>query len=581
MIIENVSEIRTQKARSIAALPNHVTRTLQYKVLQLPLEHSDICVIESFIKRLDGNGQRTFARPCPTKPRHGFVDSRIVSSMADVLGLSAEVMRADALGEIVLMPYISADRSAVLTPTAVAIGAGNDGATQGRDALTLPVAFVSISSGLIADSRIENCAYIEAISYMGVVYAVQARDGVAIANGAGDYIPCRMRVTAIETTEGTAEEFENRISNSQEGTILYHPNGTILSHYSQHACLKNMPIIFSEKCPSIGDTLTPTVTVEQPKTADMLKGIERGMEKDLVQSQSDECSMAVSMVHNASALIQDSNGAYALGYAVAVLLRLAYAACIGEYRHKRKSHRVSRDVIYRRALYSFDGFLKSRIKMKPALESFFHSKWATGYGGERWATCATVAIALETALVSFVKTGKSESAKGVVAAAHNVINCAHNNGKFLSKFTSNRTFDNAANGEMMQTLQAYFAAYSVIVSRGNTPLTVIGKLRGFRIRHKKAPRTIGQKYLQFAFRQDNAVFHFQFKSDGIEGYKSADIQRYVMPDYVARYLDLLSHDLPKARSFASGKRYWEIPADILSPTSQLVSVLSNAGIEVN
>ncbi len=583
MVIHDPTQARTQKARGILALENVIDGANRQPsaVVQLPMIESDLTALDVTLRR---HG-KLFARPCPTTPRHGFVDSRPVFSREDALALETEVLAADPNGEMVFMPYVESSLSAVMTPQACAIGEGNDGATQGRNAITLPIAYVAVSNYLTRTAGIKNCIYFEAVqSSDSRVYVVQARDGVVSSPVNGDYIPVNTVVTEVVHASGDALQFEERIKNAQAGTVLYHPKGSMLSHYSQHAALRSMPIIFGTEEPIIGTELRANVTVQSVKVDAMLEGIERGMESDLQFNslQKKLCATALSVIHNASALLQDSNGAYLVGFYSAVLLRLAYAACIGEYRHKSKAG-LSRETVYNRCLHSFAGFLKARSKMQKALHSFRFAYWKSGYGGEKWAICSDSAIALERALVAVVRKPSEQTAKNVVASAHNVVNCAHNNGPFLSKFVEQSAFDNAAHGEIVTTLKAYFSAYLTLTLRSDTVFTVLKKLKGFRNRKRIVKPVTKTSKLQFTYRQEKAVYHFQFKSERYSQYRSADIQRFVFPIELQILLDSIASGNTDARSFASSKPYWTIDAKAIPAglNATFTEVLTNAQLFAN
>jgi hypothetical protein len=99
--------------------------------------------------------------------------------------------------------------------------------------------------------------------------------------------------------------------------------------------------------------------------------------------------------------------------------------------------------------------------------------------------------------VNLVRNVSDDTAKSVVAAAHNVVNCAHNNGPFLSKFVGRNTFDDAANVNMLQTVREYFNAYKLLTDKPVTTLASIGKLKRFRIEPRK---TSNEGRLQFHYR---------------------------------------------------------------------------------
>src|ERR1041385_7819240 len=256
---------KTQKARGIQVLAEHFPGSVpNFRVFSLPLsEDLDTDAFNHITLKRD-----VFVRPCPITPRHGFVDSRIVDreTVNDLLSVAKEAQAADPEAELVVMEAIPASASAVLTPTSIAIGPGTSSATQGKGAITLPLTGVHFRSELLREAQIKDTPYAEALyttsdsGYSSRTYLVQLRDGVgcASAHPAGmDWIPADTIVSAgysVPNYEKDALALEQAIKNAAPGSILWHPGGTLLSHYSQHAMLRKMPIVFGER-PAVGQTL--------------------------------------------------------------------------------------------------------------------------------------------------------------------------------------------------------------------------------------------------------------------------------------------------------------------------------------
>jgi len=97
-----------------------------------------------------------FARPCPRKPCHGFVDSRVVRTPHALLNLYRESLREDKDGEIVMMKAYSASLSAVGTNSGVTWGRGTDAVTSGKGQETVTIQAPSQMAGI--KSLLERCA---------------------------------------------------------------------------------------------------------------------------------------------------------------------------------------------------------------------------------------------------------------------------------------------------------------------------------------------------------------------------------------------------------------------------------------
>ena len=600
---------RTQKALGVQVLSAYTSEVPAHVVLPLPLPREaltldslgKLIIFKSILKY----GGKVFARPCPMTPRHGFVDSRIIEDLTDLQALADETLAADSQGELLLMEAIPATASAVLTPTAIAIGSSTDGATQGRNAVTLPLVHAGFSdASLIERAHINDTPYVEALYHLHVdseaAYSpriVQLRDGVATGQArlkpGENWVYTETVVTGYLNVADYGDDalgFEADVKAAIPGTVLIHKGGTLLSHFSQHAMLRKMPIIFGT-IPEVGTTLTPTVSADgTPQIAQLKRGLVDGMYIKLdYDTYRQAATFALVALHNASALMYDEMGAYYLGAALIMLTRLAYAAISGEFRHHQKrGGKKCRDTVYTATLNGFEGFLNGRKTLPRAWRSFAFAHWTSGYGGAAWAKCSTVTAALDTTLRDFVKHSRPETLAEIISAAHNVINCAHNNGRFLSKYVSQSVFDAAARGNVVVTLTGLFFGYYRLSLGAAMPdsemyaatVNVWKKLKTLKepvepkANKKKAPNFLGVKgKIQFHMDRDQGrIIHFQQANSGhADGYVSANIYVSTLPQVVTRWLSVMCATKPKnAPSMAgnSDKRYW-----ILSPYADVPSEL--------
>src|SRR6185437_13355334 len=143
--------VRTQKAAGVLALKDFNWSTIRTNVFQSPSE----------ITRDPWYGSAPlFARPCPVRPRHGFVDSQVVPTVKDARALLNLAQEVDPEAELLIMEYIQAHYNAIWTPGRFVIGPGHDGATSGTNSFTIPLvpndAWMALFSGysLLKEARI-------------------------------------------------------------------------------------------------------------------------------------------------------------------------------------------------------------------------------------------------------------------------------------------------------------------------------------------------------------------------------------------------------------------------------------------
>ena len=78
-----------------------------------------------------------FARPCPVRPRHGFVDSRPYTGRGALKSIFLEAKEVDPEAELIIMPFLSGKFSGIITPNSLTIGQGHAGATAGTGSVHL------------------------------------------------------------------------------------------------------------------------------------------------------------------------------------------------------------------------------------------------------------------------------------------------------------------------------------------------------------------------------------------------------------------------------------------------------------
>ena len=505
MVALGLVDARTQKARGYTVIARELNVPKPFWVI------SESNEIETAVRGLTIPATGLFVRPCPVRPRHGFVESRLVNAsltpsntdgiIAELHGVLEEAKKADPDAELLLVPCVNATHNLILTPSRMAIGKGNDGATAGHQSTVFPLtgtAFPDLPASVIKQAAVAESEdpYVEVVIrdgyqnlYTGyanptaVVYFTQLRAGVKIPAAVDlDFIPSEFTVDKVIEASGDLLEWERQVKEEiKPGTAVFHLGGTLISHYGVHCIFHNIPILTTRK-PVIGETLVPTKRPDLPTPEAVIYGLGlaasdkyiglllnnfHGVSVDGSWPASMYCNEAVALLlvaaHNAAALAGD-HGKW-LGIATVLMMRLGMAASHGEARHKKvdgldtASH--SRALVYKKAL---NDFFNARMTVGCAQWRFKNLSWSASYGGLAWASCTAAIIRLDQSARTLIKEPNDANVAALVTALHNAINQAHNGGWWLNKFVSGKTiFDEAA----VQRMAALCAAAPAILEVAN------------------------------------------------------------------------------------------------------------------
>ena len=460
----------TQKVRGYIALAETLKVPQPYRVV------TDKADIESLSLQ-----RKSFVRPCPIRPRHGFVESRLVdadlvSSPTDVIeAIFDEAKAADPQAELLIVPYVDSAYNMVITPTRLAIGAGNDGATAGKGSITVPLMgepFSEISQKLYdqasVDTRTED-PYFEAVADDGYkVSFTQLRAGVKIPPAVGDdYIPKDMIVEEVIDASGDLLEWESQVKRIKSGTVVCHVGGTLTSHYGVHCLYNNIPVLTSHR-PSVGDFLQTKEKGAAPDPEAIKRGLSVGITIPLRQdpryvsdgeiSARDAIKVLLVALHNAGAMGEKDG--FWIGFAAAIMQRVGMAASHGEARHKNipKTGKVARPAVYKVALADF---FASRETLGAAQWSFQNLAWSSGYGGPKWAKCTEATIELDSSIREFLNDPSELQVGRLITKLNNAVNQAHNGGWWLNKFVGAELFDLAAAQSINLIAQAGIGMFRV------------------------------------------------------------------------------------------------------------------------
>ena len=392
-----------------------------------------------------------FARSCPPKPEHGYLESVPLESKAHLKELLEKTLKLHPDSEIMLMPLIKyLVGSFVWTPQSVAFGPSNDGATAGKGSVRLPLVPVQLAKELLDAAGIpegetpfvEGLAQTEQRSHL-----VQLRYGPNVPMSL-DFVPEDVEVKSVVKAEGDLMEFAVKVKGLEAGTVVEHVGGTLLSHYGVH-CLTNGVPILTTRCPEVGEKLraTPKWAAEQkPEEVarwTMFALRDAASRNWTVNDYANACSASLFLVHHSAAL---GDHPELVGAAMAILVKLCAAACHGEARHASNDdmHGVSRTGVFKRRLQnSFEAFaaLDRKRQMFEQLGTRYSS-----VGGQAWAQCTTVTIDLIEAIKDLAEKPNQETLAAALSQANVAVNEAHNGGWWLNKFVLEQVFDACSTG---------------------------------------------------------------------------------------------------------------------------------------
>lgn len=394
-----------------------------------------------------------FARPCPTFPRHGFVESREVSNPEELAALFREARAADPQAEVIVMQKKNARVNAIITPQGITLGRGHDGATSGKGAIFLPippgkkVLPQPAWSELLREGEVE---YVEAV-HDGVRWSVvQYRSGPPIPTNP-DYIPEKMVVKEVYHLNSDMDllEWEEVVKNLPRGTAVYHPGGSLASHYGVHCVASGVPYITSHE-PKVGETLIPKSGWDKDDLADLARYM--GAWWQLYEDGENAMPLALGLVHSIALLLNARPSEATkklLAWGVVNLARYALGASLGELRYSPRRGRLTlqlgitlngadRDDIYYAALgYNLSDTL---IALHIAKKDFAQGGWSPNFGGRKWASSTGAALGYAKAIARFMARPTKRGLNALVKAANRLLHVAHNNGWYLDKWTNPTPF---------------------------------------------------------------------------------------------------------------------------------------------
>jgi hypothetical protein len=410
---------------------------------------------------------RYFARPCPARPRHGFVDSRIITSFDEAKQVLAETLAADEGGELMLMsPIDDARWSAIWNPALLTIGLGNDGATAGKDTVSIPLVRANVfkkanldkaAIGEDEDPYVEIVAKEEEGLSAETIYYTQLRAGVRVGKVSRNYLPSTFTVKEIIPTckkdgeDLTLLEWETlmREKAGGEGMVVYHPGGSLTDHFTVHARTYGIPVVLEEKDILIGSIIEKESDDVIPDPKAVLKGLIAGEQMKIeIPSNGGRSntqglvSLLLTALYNSSVMDQDYSRW--IGVSAALMLRFGSSALAGEARHIDKKRidpktGIQLPMKMREAVYNnnFPFTLnRHRARCNRLTNVLRYGFEKGGIGGEKWAKCGASLMPLYNAVGLLSREPTVDNVNALIRALNISVDQAHNNGWWLNKFTS-------------------------------------------------------------------------------------------------------------------------------------------------
>lgn len=477
----------TQKAKGVFALADGGGQELEYTTI----ESNRLKLIKAASAEYDIFRTKLifpcFARPCPVKPEHGFIDSRIVNNSNELLALVKEVAAVSMDAEILLMPFIDASYNMVLTPSMITIGPGNAGATTGENAVEIPIVYLKnlgIRQDVLQAAGITKTPYFEAVytEKNRLWTATQLRDGPPVSYCI-DYIPHRMKVrnVIVLRTYYTLTQWKKQLESASNGTVVHNLiNVGLGSHYGVHCILNKIPFIRSFT-PVVGMIVNPTQQDNNLSRKGLLEGLTLGF---TIQRNGfnwhDLGVFSLAALHNIPAF--GARQSRFVGFGVAVAIRLGLMALYGESRHPIRSERRAykhKNLPEREQVYDASWeHLRDSLDGMDELKLRWKKDWEGSFGGPKWLKCHNVLNKLLSATVALAesKTDLDKHVAKLVNAYNTMINTVHNGGKWFNKFYRVHLMDIAS--EMPGVLAAMSAhVFYNVANLEPKELTVLHAMR--------------------------------------------------------------------------------------------------------
>lgn len=481
-------------------------------------------IVEAAYKRTKsycGEGGVAFLRTCPLTPRHGVFESVEVTDdtiRTEWKRLREIMLEKDPKGAFMLQPFISASSSGVIAPKQfAAIATGHDGITAGKGRKLYFI--LNPDDNIMSDHMYSlgnelgkyelefvyqrNEAFKVEKSCGPQAYITQIRDApphpprsppftyhlngdklvadvdVAIPDG-------RIEAKKVWVASGLEEvewlEREITKETCEEGFVISHPNGSLMSHICAHARQHSIPYIVAEV--NVGETwvegsptwgaIDPDGSIDpqpyDPCVQEYIVQFNKGLLKSQTHWQRQQGWFAHFFHQWAGLNYNGKESALLAGAYCGWMVKAILALSLGEMRYANrckknaivdlwptltvmmgsdkweelsKNKRASSN--NRKHYYAMmERTNVDYYEVKKALQwcvKQFNTGWSGGYGGTAWAECAKRGVVLCETIIDFTKEPCAETLEELMGAVNLAKDAEHNNGFLYGKFLSESAFD--------------------------------------------------------------------------------------------------------------------------------------------
>lgn len=413
------------------------------------------------------------ARPCPRKPRHGFVESCIVKTRTSLEKVVQETMAADPHGEVILMAPVKASFSGIVTNTSITLGRRRNGATTGKHCVSIPChTNVRIALGL--HDRIPVLRKNRKITHTQVAtYAgIKAADGIFVETVGKEIVQLRTgpeynsSLTRFSSMPDIRPEFVFTVPFNMDFlayekklteliacatdpalVLILQPNASLTSHYMVQAISKGCSVATDVNGCEPGQLITflrsgSMSQFPSASSANYRHAIQKSMELAYsVKPTCDTLAWAVSVIQGIGPTRHNQASVNLVVAAAVILAKAGAGICLGEYRHffrvgpgrfgaialapvsfphEQKYHYhegpLDRTQIFEAAFtlpWQKRETWFEMISILSRVESDYHipDGWAGGYGGTKWGDCTAATVDLVMSLLPYVLTGDEKAEK--------------------------------------------------------------------------------------------------------------------------------------------------------------------------